>query len=68
MYITCSKQSSGEYVNELVKVDSIKCMTILDGWKESTWEIQIDTAEVNIESLRSEETDYRKLEVFHPTA
>ena len=39
----------------LAKVGSIKRKTILDGWKESTWEIQIVAAEVNIELLRLKE-------------
>ena len=43
-------QSKG--VNEL---HSVKHKTILDGWKESTWEIQIDAAEVNAKLLRSKE-------------
>ena len=38
-----------------MKVGSIKRKTILDGWKESTWEIQIVAAEVNIELLRLKE-------------
>ena len=37
------------------KVGLIKCKTIDDGWKESTWETQIVAAEVNIELLRSKE-------------
>jgi hypothetical protein len=39
----------------LAKVGSIKRKIILDGWKDSTWEIQIVAAEVNIELSRSKE-------------
>ena len=42
-------------MGRLAKVGSIKRKTILDGWKESTWEIQIIAAEVNIELLRLKE-------------
>ena len=39
----------------LANAGSIKRKTIIDGWKESTWEIKIDAAEVNVKLLRSKE-------------
>ena len=45
----------------LSKVGSIKRKTILDGWKESTWEVQIDAAEINIELVRSKEVCEQQL-------
>ena len=47
----------------LANVGSIKRKTIIDSWKESTWEIKIDAAEVNVELLRSKELCEQQLSV-----
>ena len=48
-------------MGRLSKVGSIKRKTILDGWKESTWEVHIDAAEINIELVRSKEVCKQQL-------
>ena len=40
-------------MGRLAKVGSITCKSILDGWKGSSCEIQVDAAEVNVELMRS---------------
>ena len=47
----------------LANAGFVKRKTIIDSWKESTWEFKIDAAEVNVELLRSKELCEQKLSV-----
>ena len=47
----------------LAKVGSIKRKSIFDGWKGSTWEIQVEAAEIIIELMRSKEICEQQLSV-----